>query len=524
MTDAPSIDALRAACAAAPGQAAPLIALVRALLAARRAAEAVVPAEQAAALAPGDAAAQTLRSDVHAAIAAGDPALVALELGAALAPGDAAAQLALGEAYALADRPHDAERLFKAALALGARRAAHASLSALYLSVSMADAAAHHAGAALSEADSGPDRGEADDGAVVMARQTLAAIAEAAGDGEGAARHLDAAYERRSLFVQPAQGSPFTTLVLATRETGNVPYQWLLPAGRYARLVWYMEHARLEQAEAMPPYAVVLNAIGEPDVAPASRGVVDAFLATCGLPVLNRPDQVAATARDRLPDTLAGIAGVVAPRTVRLTAARLAEAGVAGAVAAAGMAAPVLIRPIASHGGVGLALAADAAALAGIAAPAGEAYATAFVDYRSADGFYRKYRAIFVGGAAFPYHLAISAHWMVHHQSADMAGDPARKAEEMAWLADPAGAVGEGAWAAVAAIGQRLGLDYAGLDFSVLADGRVLVFEANATMLTHLEPSDGPFAAKNPYVAEIIAAFQALIAAKAGVSGDRVAG
>jgi hypothetical protein len=153
-----------------------------------------------------------------------------------------------------------------------------------------------------------------------------------------------------------------------------------------------------------------------------------------------------------------------------------------------------------------------------------DAYVTAFHDTRSADGYYRKYRVIFVDRRAFPYHLAIGRHWMVHHQNTDMAGDPARVAEELAFLSDPAAAIGARAMAAVEAIGRRLDLDYAGLDFAVTTAGQVLVFEANATMLTHLEPPDGPFAAKNPFIQPIIDAFQARLTALAGATVGRPRG
>jgi glutathione synthase/RimK-type ligase-like ATP-grasp enzyme len=98
-----------------------------------------------------------------------------------------------------------------------------------------------------------------------------------------------------------------------------------------------------------------------------------------------------------------------------------------------------------------------------------------------------------------------------------MAGDAARTAEEMRFLRAPRAAIGPRAMAAVEAIGRRLDLDYAGLDFAVTADGKALVFEANATMLTHLEPESGPFAAKNPFIQPIIDAFQARLGALAGV-------
>ena len=51
-----------------------------------------------------------------------------------------------------------------------------------------------------------------------------------------------------------------------------------------------------------------------------------------------------------------------------------------------------------------------------------------------------------------------------------------------------------------------------------LADGRVLVFEANAAMCVHPEPEDGVFAAKNAHISPIIAAFQRMLTKAAGAS------
>ena len=504
-----SIEALRAACARSPNSARPRIDLVRALLKLNRAAEAVVPAEQAVAIAPGLRAAIEARETVTAALQTGDPDLVTLELTCALEPLNVQAHLALADAYAALDRPHDAERHFKAALALGEARDANAGLSTIYLAVGMLDAAEHHAKAVLAC----EDRGGSDDTLIAMARQTLAGVCTARGDADGAAQHLDQAYARQSLYRQLAPASPFTTLVLLTRSQGNISYQSLLPPLRFDRAVWYMEHARLEQIADLPPHAVVLNAIGDPDAALASSEMVDAFVAQCGRPVLNDPARVRATFRHRLAETLAAIDDVIVPLTVRLSAGEIAGKGLSAAIAEAGVEPPLLVRPVGSHGGAGLIRAGDAAALAAIEPPAGlDAYITRFHDTRSVDAFYRKYRVIFVDRRAFPYHLAIGRQWMVHHQSTDMASDAGRIAEELAFLRDPAAAIGARAMAAVEAIGRRLDLDYAGLDFALTGDGQVLVFEANATMLTHLEPPDGPFAAKNPFIQPIIDAFQARLA------------
>ena len=52
------------------------------------------------------------------------------------------------------------------------------------------------------------------------------------------------------------------------------------------------------------------------------------------------------------------------------------------------------------------------------------------------DGMARKYRVMFIGGVAYPLHLAISADWKVHYFTAAMAADPAFRAEERRFLDD----------------------------------------------------------------------------------------
>ena len=157
-----------------------------------------------------------------------------------------------------------------------------------------------------------------------VASQTLAELLEARGDLEGAKAVMDAAYGRQSLFLEPAAEPRMTVLVLATQSMGNIPYRHLMPPRLYSRLVWYMEHARADQA--LPPYDVVLNAIGDPDLAGPSAAAVDRFLSNCPKPALNAPDRVARTRRDRLPDLLADVEDAVAPKAVRLTAAALGPA------------------------------------------------------------------------------------------------------------------------------------------------------------------------------------------------------
>jgi glutathione synthase/RimK-type ligase-like ATP-grasp enzyme len=133
-----------------------------------------------------------------------------------------------------------------------------------------------------------------------------------------------------------------------------------------------------------------------------------------------------------------------------------------------------------------------------------------FRNFCSADGYFRKYRIVFVDREPYAYHLAISPQWMVHYVSAEMTTNPWKLDEERRFLENTSEALGERAAKAIAAIGRRLDLDYAGIDFTLLADGRVLVFEANATMLIHPESPDGVLAHKNAFVQRIVDAFEQL--------------
>ena len=101
---------------------------------------------------------------------------------------------------------------------------------------------------------------------------------------------------------------------------------------------------------------------------------------------------------------------------------------------------------------------------------------------------------------------------MVHYYTADMGDHAWKLEEEKRFLQDPQAALGAAAMQTLREIGERLDLDYAGIDFSLLPDGRVLVFEANSTMLVHPEKADGPYAHKNAYVRRILDAFEAMLA------------
>jgi glutathione synthase/RimK-type ligase-like ATP-grasp enzyme len=271
-----------------------------------------------------------------------------------------------------------------------------------------------------------------------------------------------------------------------------------LPRASITRLKFFVEYASASDWAALPPYDVVFNAMGDADLLPP--GLWQKHLDGIDAVVLNPPARVARTRRDHLPALLAGLPDVVVPKVIRRV----------DPTQTADLHYPLLVRPIGAHGGDGVTLAAEPNAVL-----PGEAYLTEYHDYRSEDGYFRKYRVIYIAGTPFPYHLAISPHWLVHYFSADMREAAWKRAEEEQFLTAPMAALGARGHAAIAAIGQRLDMDYVGIDFSMLPDGRVLVFEANATMAVHLDDCPLMFDYKHQAVPRILTAFGDLLQRRA---------
>ena len=90
---------------------------------------------------------------------------------------------------------------------------------------------------------------------------------------------------------------------------------------------------------------------------------------------------------------------------------------------------------------------------------------------------------MFVGGRPFPVHLAIGDHWLSHYFRTSMADRPDWRAEEARFLADAPAYLGPAAWRALGEVAARVGLDFFGIDGAIGPDGRLVVFECNASML-----------------------------------------
>jgi tetratricopeptide (TPR) repeat protein len=335
----------------------------------------------------------------------------------------------------------------------------------------------------------------------------LSAILLEDGRKAEAKRHIDRAYSQKNLFEKPAPGASAdkTVLILFDAGQGNLNLTHLFEEKASNIIDWMIEYAPDEQAAQLPHYDLVFNAMGDSDLTGDTAGPVAKFLQVCTKPFLNHPDQVARTARNKLPDLLAGVDHLLVPKVWRFTSAADWLPSMEDRL-------PLLTRPVHTQGGIGLELSTTIEQLAACrAAQDTPLYVACYVDYRSADTFFRKYRVIFIDREPYPYHMAISPHWMVHYDTSDMNDFPWKLEEEKCFLENPEAVLGADGMQALRAIGARMDLDYAGIDFSIMPDRRLLVFEANPTMLVHPEISDGVLGHKNVYIQRIYQAFEALL-------------
>ncbi|HEX3366599.1 tetratricopeptide repeat protein [Phenylobacterium sp.] len=318
--------------------------------------------------------------------------------------------------------------------------------------------------------------------------------------------------QRRNAGVAPLE----TVVVLCAVGAGHVPTRYLVDPDCFTTLTL----ALLSQDQAEAPLGaidpatlaeatVIFSTLGDADRDDGQQlAAAAAFCERLGKPVLNPPHAIARTARANASALFAGVPGLVTPPVRALRPADLAALPIEN---------PVLIRPAGDHGGENLVrLTSEAEKQAYLASGPSERLLLApFHDFRSADGFWRKYRMIFVDRRPYPFHLAIGEDWLLHYWRADMAKSAWKLAEEERFLADWRGVFGPRAAAAADEIGRRLDLDYAGMDCALSAVGDLLLFEANACILIHLDETAEASPAKHRYVPPIRDAFTRMLRARA---------
>jgi tetratricopeptide (TPR) repeat protein len=333
-------------------------------------------------------------------------------------------------------------------------------------------------------------------------------------------RQVDSALAmlRRASKLQPLitwranqEKSDFSAVFLDTPMAGSVPIDYLAGRAGYDRHF----HAVIPDTPAdidllRGKADVVFNMICNADDGCEILEHAADLVRRLDRPTVNHPSLIMNTDRATIAQVLAGIPGCVVPTTVRIAGAALADAAAGKKFADYPL--PQLVRVVGAHGGQDFDKFDTWEKVAEFVGkqPNSDYYLTDYTDYCSPDGFFRKYRVIFIDGEIMPYHLAIHDHWKVHYFSTDMENHAWMRAEEERFLSDMSSVFGVSNQHTLRVIAQATGLDYGGVDFGIDSHGWIVVFEANASMLVHDEKTKC-FAYKNKYIAVIKNAFDAML-------------
>jgi glutathione synthase/RimK-type ligase-like ATP-grasp enzyme len=325
-------------------------------------------------------------------------------------------------------------------------------------------------------------------------------------------KELALQFQKDAINLQPLYFPPLTTKmpkirVLALMSLGdlmaNSPIEFLLENSDVELIQFYItEPEHLD--EPLPEHDLLFVAIAESEQNLPLLKQITPILKSWHCPVLNKPEYIAKMARDCACELLANVENIVMPTTQRLTAAEIKKTTFSF---------PMIIRPVDSHAGHDLEKIETQQALENYLNEQNHAefYIARFVDYRNADGFFRKYRVMLVEGKPFLAHLAISENWMIHYLNAGMLESAEKRAEEARAMANFSETFAKKHAAAFQEIYEKTKLDYIGIDCGETPEGDLLIFEIDSCMIVHALDSLELFPYKQTPMHELFAAFQQLL-------------
>ena len=215
-------------------------------------------------------------------------------------------------------------------------------------------------------------------------------------------------------------------------------------------------------------------------------------------PVINHPRAVLQMTRQKAADLLQGITGLRVPRIARYRR-DIARFDEIKSDIASKFTYPVIVRHLAADQSSKSLLSENKTAilvndadeleifLEGVSWP--QFYVIQYVNLRKADGNFRKLRAMFFGDQIIIGSGGYYSEWMVGGWRTPKEGQafykafPHLVAEMNRILLDPEGMLGPQLMPVLEAVRDRVPLDVFGMDFDVDDDGRLVLFEAQSTMV-----------------------------------------
>ncbi|MGU3496540.1 tetratricopeptide repeat-containing protein [Xanthobacteraceae bacterium A53D] len=348
------------------------------------------------------------------------------------------------------------------------------------------------------------------DAAALMDIATFLMIRKLGAKGAGAQREALAIARRFHRTYGKGGGLRVAAFVTAGDLMANTPLDFLLTGSDFELDLIYVDGETADLAH-VPPHDVAVVAVGESPENQEVLARLGSLLADWPVPVFNGPpSRIAGLTRDGVCGHFETDPNILAPSAMRVPRAALEAMARGEPEGAQAGRFPLIIRPIASHAGEGLERVRghDELVLYLACQKESEFFVSPFIDYSGPDGLFRKQRIAFIDGVAYAAHGATSEHWMVHYINAGMRKHAARRAEEADFMGTFDTAYAARHKVAFAALVAQLGLDYFAIDCAEMADGRLLLFEADIAMVLHDADSPDLFPYKAEPMQRLFAAFQ----------------
>jgi len=320
----------------------------------------------------------------------------------------------------------------------------------------------------------------------------------------------DKALELRQCFRINAPKEPnlrLLSLVAAGEMTDNTPLDFVVEKTNIQLEVMYVSERQTDILE-VPLHDIVFVGLGESLKNNPILDYLDIILKKWPRPVINNPLNVKKCGRVELYNILCNVDGIHIANTKVVCSSEVFFNGEV-----------FVIRPIGTHSGKGFQLITSQDELNNYLSryhQKQEFYLSDYVDYKSSDGNFRKYRIALIGGEPFVCHLAISEHWVVNYIGARMDLSETKRAEEELEMLGFEFRFGLKHKSAFKAFHEHIDLDYVILDCYETKDSKLLIFEADPGSWIHATDSVEMYPYKQPVMQKAFNAFQELLTNKIG--------
>jgi phosphoserine aminotransferase len=336
-------------------------------------------------------------------------------------------------------------------------------------------------------------------------------------------RELGLEFQREALTMQqtyivPASVQPARIRLLILVAQGsiqsNTPLECLLEESD-VDLIFHYVYESDNILESLPAHDLLFVGVSDSD---ENRSLLQALatqLKNWPKPVLNAPQYLHLTGRDAASHLLQGIPNLLAPVTHRVTRAQLdalACQDLTLVTLALGCDFPVILRPIGSQAGLNLQKIDGPEDVDAYLreVPGAEFFIAPFIDYSDAQGQFRKIRLALIDGEPYVCHMAVSSNWMIHYVNAGMYEEDWKRREEAKFMNEFQEFVQKHK-TALAAVCQRMKLEYLVMDCAQTRAGDLLMFEIDHGGVVHAMDVESIFPYKNEHINKAQQAFCALL-------------